>query len=848
MLTVEENLWFASKIKNPERGFDHAKNIERVIDLLGLKRCQQAKIKKISGGQHKRVSIAQELLSNPDILVLDEPTSGLDSLTCYKTISMLRDLVELSANNEFMKPMAIIVTIHQPQPKVFNLFHHVYIMANGGKVIYEGAPTRAMDTITNVTGLRPTDLPKRALAALATAEASATGGASSDHDALIEEQMQADLMRYSVDPASFLIEIASEEYGSEPIRTLSDHQRRVFQDTYCRHMGATPNPNSSAHCPSPCVAAIGRHYQAAAAMASHYYHSTSSSSSGSAKINHGFTPDTSDDGKLARGTLLAPNSAYTKRAKEQQHHQQQQQQQQNKPVIDGVEPAHNKLSKRRKMSAYSMDSNSSGFGSCSGKAAAQCKDHSNPLVTHNKSSATGSSSSSLAADNSSSCTNHSTSGAAQHTPAVAALYMSEQLLYTREANHKGRFWSHTATLTHRTLLTIRRDPLLMTSRVVFHLMIPLLMYWVYGTATGAANACPHYESEIDITELPSLVENKRIEYMLEELHMSIENVSMFFIIMYAFAAAVLALNALSFPLNMQVLLKETRNGWYSMSSYVVAKTVADLPLELTMPSLTMLLVYSCTGQPNSYMQWRMLTICLIMTLCSLIAQTQALIIGALVMSSVQTAVFVSQASQLPWVILAGFTIRIKRLSDPLKFISLTSFYRLGCEAITLARYGFGICKCDPNAITGEPVQLKGIPDQLRTLASYWMDSLMASKQAANDTETVTTTLSPDDAPASDWTTTTTLAPVAAGANDTALVARSNIAKNDIFQNLANQLSYANSYGVDIRSCDDVTPDRIRAINLGDQWLVARIWHLIIMLIVLKVVLYYAVRISISIRL
>jgi ABC-type multidrug transport system ATPase subunit len=30
-LTVEENLWFASKIKNPEYGFDHAKNIGRVI-------------------------------------------------------------------------------------------------------------------------------------------------------------------------------------------------------------------------------------------------------------------------------------------------------------------------------------------------------------------------------------------------------------------------------------------------------------------------------------------------------------------------------------------------------------------------------------------------------------------------------------------------------------------------------------------------------------------------------------------------------------------------------------------------------------------------------------------------
>lgn len=703
----------------------------QVIDLLGLKRCRSAKIKKISGGQHKRVSIAQELLSNPDILVLDEPTSGLDSLTCFKTISMLRDLVELSANNDFMKPMAIIVTIHQPQPKVFNLFHHVYILANGGRVIYEGPPDRSVETITEVTGLQPIDTAK-----------------------------SASLPANGVDPASFLIEIASEEYGVTVINTLSDHQRTIFNENL----------------------ASRKQFRE-----SHSYHETKCNLGGEAKINHAFDPEfeiekslqdeipsvivvRDDTNQRVPGVTKESPSVIRQRS-----------------GYESKKSDSPKSKRRKKSGVYNQNGNDSPKGETS-----QQDDRSNAHDSN--------------------------------------LYLSEQLLYTRVPNHKGRFWSHTATLTHRTLLTIRRDPLLMTSRVLFHLMIPILMGHVYGKATGAANACPHYEPEIDITQIPSLVENKRIEFMLEELHMSIENVSMFFIIMYAFAAAVLALNALSFPLNMQVLLKETRNGWYSMSSYVLAKTLADLPLELTMPCMTMLLVYPLTGQPSSYLQWRMLTICLIMTLCSLIAQTQALILGALVMNSVQTAVFVSQASQLPWVILAGFTIRIKRLSEPLKLISLTSFYRLGCEAITLTRYGFGICPCDPREITGEPVRLVGIPDQLRTVAQYWIDSVEASKAAANET----IDSNGDDSSSGSVITTTTISPTGS--------------KTDIFQHLANQLSYANSYGVNITSCDDVAPDRIRAINLGDNWLVARIWHLIIMLIIMKILLYYAVRFSIGIRL
>ena len=44
-------------------------------------------LKGVSGGEKKRVSIAFELMSDPQVIFLDEPTSGLDSLTSYIIVS-----------------------------------------------------------------------------------------------------------------------------------------------------------------------------------------------------------------------------------------------------------------------------------------------------------------------------------------------------------------------------------------------------------------------------------------------------------------------------------------------------------------------------------------------------------------------------------------------------------------------------------------------------------------------------------------------------------------------------------------------------------------------------------------
>ena len=49
-----------------------------VIDLLGLDSLGRTTIRRLSGGERRRVSLACALVGHPDFVILDEPTAGLD--------------------------------------------------------------------------------------------------------------------------------------------------------------------------------------------------------------------------------------------------------------------------------------------------------------------------------------------------------------------------------------------------------------------------------------------------------------------------------------------------------------------------------------------------------------------------------------------------------------------------------------------------------------------------------------------------------------------------------------------------------------------------------------------------
>lgn len=70
-------------------------------------------------------------------MVLDEPTSGLDSLTAYIICTYLHRLARTQNKT-------IIMTIHQPNSEIFNLFDRLFFLIEG-KCVYQGPASQTVD-------------------------------------------------------------------------------------------------------------------------------------------------------------------------------------------------------------------------------------------------------------------------------------------------------------------------------------------------------------------------------------------------------------------------------------------------------------------------------------------------------------------------------------------------------------------------------------------------------------------------------------------------------------------------------------------------------------------------------
>ena len=146
-LTVEQTLGFALDTKTPKKlpaGLTKSQYKKAVIDmLLKMFNIEHTRhtvvgghfVRGVSGGERKRVSIAEMLITNACILSWDNSTRGLDASTALDFVKSLRIQTDLYRTTTF-------VSLYQASENIYKEFNKVLVI-DGGKQVYFGPVDKA---------------------------------------------------------------------------------------------------------------------------------------------------------------------------------------------------------------------------------------------------------------------------------------------------------------------------------------------------------------------------------------------------------------------------------------------------------------------------------------------------------------------------------------------------------------------------------------------------------------------------------------------------------------------------------------------------------------------------------
>ncbi|GKZ29635.1 hypothetical protein AbraIFM66950_005789 [Aspergillus brasiliensis] len=146
-LTVGQTLEFAAAMRTPQHRIkglsrdEHAKHLTKVVmAIFGLSHTYNTKvgnefIRGVSGGERKRVSIAEMALAAAPLAAWDNSTRGLDSATALKFVEALRLLADLTGS-------AHAIAIYQASQSIYDIFDKVTVLYEG-RQIYLGPVSEA---------------------------------------------------------------------------------------------------------------------------------------------------------------------------------------------------------------------------------------------------------------------------------------------------------------------------------------------------------------------------------------------------------------------------------------------------------------------------------------------------------------------------------------------------------------------------------------------------------------------------------------------------------------------------------------------------------------------------------
>ena len=95
----QSDLWPNLTVEEVHRAFagyyERPRDVDEVIELVGLAEKRDARVKTLSGGQRRRLDLGVALVGDPDLVFLDEPTTGFDPAARRAAWEMIRSLRSL---------------------------------------------------------------------------------------------------------------------------------------------------------------------------------------------------------------------------------------------------------------------------------------------------------------------------------------------------------------------------------------------------------------------------------------------------------------------------------------------------------------------------------------------------------------------------------------------------------------------------------------------------------------------------------------------------------------------------------------------------------------------------------
>lgn len=297
--------------------------------------------------------------------------------------------------------------------------------------------------------------------------------------------------------------------------------------------------------------------------------------------------------------------------------------------------------------------------------------------------------------------------------------------------------SHFITHFSRSILRIRRSCILTYLQLITYIILGLQLATFYGSSIGRLTGCPR----LPLSFMSFVFSNdSEVENMNLESRRIQENMNFLLVSVLTATFAALEITVITFPLEAKTVKREWRNGWYSVSSYFMGRTLADLPFQIAFVIAFCLVIYTLTGQIG-LTTWRFGSFIIIMIMTALIAQAVGFIFGALFMDNLPAAVFTAPLCIFPALLFSGFFSRVSQIPSFYKPMTYISHFRYAFDALLVTLYGFSRCECDQETLDSYH---KSLHNQTGTIKSLFKSLFGSVDCGDSDTNINTNIINQDE--------------------------------------------------------------------------------------------------------